>query len=137
MKAGRKVLLLVSVVAVSALIGYSLGIKQIPLSGPPQSAPPSQTTLSGPESIVKNQQAQATGEISKKDGSSITIKGPDNQTATFKLSKSLLIYPLSQNPKTPPKPSTDSASLKSGQKVQLMLQLEGKEYLVTSISFLP
>ncbi len=94
-------------------------------------------TRIGPESIVKSQQALAVGEITKKDGETVTIKGDDGKETSFKLSPNLSIYSISTTSATPPKPTQDITALKLNKKALIDLQLQGEEYLITNISYIP
>lgn len=94
-------------------------------------------TRIGPESIVKSQQALAMGEVTKKDGTTVTIRGDDGKETSFKLSPTLSIYTISTASATPPKPTQDIAALKLNKKALIDLQLQGEEYLITAISYVP
>lgn len=94
-------------------------------------------TRIGPESIVKSQQALAVGEITKKEGETLTVKGDDGQETSFKLSPNLKIYSISTTSATPPQPTQDKNAIRLNKKALIDLQLQGSEYLITNISYIP
>lgn len=131
--------LAVALASVSGFAGYSLGAKQPPPA--PQTPQMSYVQKSPglklePETIVKSQQAQAVGEITKLEDDAILVKSNGDETK-FKLASSFYVYPLSKDPKKPPQPKREKAAIEVNKKANITLELNGTEYQVVSISYLP
>lgn len=137
MKTAGLAFLIVTVAVVFALGGYFLGMNAKPKPTSPKPSPAAQAARNqiGPSSIIKNQQALAVGEITDKSNDGITLKGDDNQEATFKLSPSLTIYPPAASSGKASQATTDKAAIALNKKALVTLELQGEEYLVKAISY--
>lgn len=124
--------------SVSGFTGYSYGLKQSPPAyNQPQISSvqkPADLKL-GPATIVKSQQAQATGEITSVEDDSILVKSNGDQTK-FKLASSFFVYPLSTDPKRPPQPKREKSAIEINKQANISLELNGTEYQVVSIAYL-
>ncbi|MBI2601166.1 hypothetical protein HYW42_04375 [Candidatus Daviesbacteria bacterium] len=116
--------------------GLSQGMEEAKSFQPKQSVLASKIRI-GPDSIVKTQQALAVGRITNKDNDGITLRGEDGKESTFKLSPDVSVYTNSTSSASPPKPTKEKAAIKLNQKAIIDLQLQGEEYLVINISYIP
>ena len=127
---------------IGVFVGYTYGVN---LNGQPSYPSPSSTPVTqqvsglrvGPDSIIKSQQVVALGEVTKVEQDKLTIKGEDGQEMSMALSSTFNVYPVSTDPKSPPLPSQDRLDIKLNQRAQIILELEGPQYKVVSISYLP
>lgn len=133
-KLSKYILPIVILTLLAGYVGYLLGSNQ--KSAASQNLP---TRSIGPSSLIKNQQALAVGTITKKTDTTLTLRADDNQEISFPLSFSTLaIYE--------PKESTSSAQteysssknkIKTNEKALVTLELQGDQYKVVAISYLP
>ena len=91
----------------------------------------------GPQSIVKNQNALAVGVITESKDNSITVQADNGEQTTFKLSSKIIIYTISTSSAKPAPPSSNVSDIRINEKALIDLQLQGEDYLVTNISYMP
>lgn len=133
------ILIILMVAALSSYLGYWTGSNKqniVPIVSTGNS--PVVTQSLGPRSIIQSQQATAMGEIVSKSPISIIVKGPDGNTATFNLSKSLTVFlPSATTSAKPSQTLTRVEDIQTNRKAIITLTLQGTDYLVTNIQYLP
>ncbi len=138
MHKAKKAQTLIAVSAVAVVLAYGsymTGFNQAKVTLPKPSVPEVKAGKIGPDSIVKSQQALAVGEVTAKNTDSITVKGDDGKTSSFKLSPSVTVATISTGSATA-KPQ-DRTAIVTNQKALVTLDLQGSDYLVTNITYIP